>query len=111
MACGVTPLGALLGDPERTVIFHAAENDVIALNHEFGWRIGHLFDTQIASFVLGTPPYSLAGVLETLQGIQSSFNEAQSGDKEVSLADLIVLAGAAAVEASWLTKIKYGTWC
>ena len=44
----------------------AAENDVIQLQHEFGWRIGHLFDTQIASFVLGTPPYSLAGVLETL---------------------------------------------
>ena len=61
----LAPLGELLGDPARTTIFHAAENDVIQLQHEFGWRIGHLFDTQIASFVLGTPPYSLAGVLES----------------------------------------------
>jgi len=61
----LAPIGELLADPQRTTIFHAAENDVIQLQHEFGWRMGHLFDTQIASFVLGTPPYSLAGVLES----------------------------------------------
>ncbi|MFG2674987.1 catalase/peroxidase HPI [Streptomyces sp. NPDC048445] len=43
-------------------------------------------------------PDRLAAVLRTLQGIQESFNSAQSGDKRVSLADLIVLAGGAAVE-------------
>lgn len=43
-------------------------------------------------------PDQLSKVLETLKGIQSDFNEAQSGDKQVSLADLIVLGGAAAVE-------------
>ena len=43
-------------------------------------------------------PAQLAKVLETLEGIQSDFNGAQSGDKAVSLADLIVLGGCAAVE-------------
>ena len=43
-------------------------------------------------------PAQLAKVLEMLEGIQSEFNEAQSGDKKVSLADLIVLAGCAGVE-------------
>ncbi|PYC88241.1 catalase/peroxidase HPI [Streptomyces tateyamensis] len=43
-------------------------------------------------------PDQLAGVLRTLEGIQSSFNAAASGGKQVSLADLIVLAGAAGVE-------------
>ncbi|GAA3224815.1 catalase/peroxidase HPI [Actinocorallia longicatena] len=43
-------------------------------------------------------PGQLATVLRTLEGIQSSFNAAQSGGKQISLADLIVLAGAAAVE-------------
>ncbi|MEE4489096.1 catalase/peroxidase HPI [Streptomyces sp. BE230] len=43
-------------------------------------------------------PDRLATVLRTLQGIQESFNSAQSGGKQVSLADLIVIAGAAAVE-------------
>ncbi|WP_285566770.1 catalase/peroxidase HPI [Streptomyces sp. RTGN2] len=43
-------------------------------------------------------PDRLATVLRTLQGIQESFNSAQSGGKQVSLADLIVIAGAAGVE-------------
>ncbi len=43
-------------------------------------------------------PQKLAKVLATLEGIQSDFNAAQSGNKKVSLADLIVLAGSAAVE-------------
>jgi len=44
-------------------------------------------------------PPELARVLETLEGIQKAFNDAQSGGKKsVSLADLIVLAGCTAVE-------------
>jgi len=43
-------------------------------------------------------PAKLAKVLETLEGIQREFNSAQSGGKKVSLADLIVLGGCAAVE-------------
>jgi catalase-peroxidase len=43
-------------------------------------------------------PDELAKVLKRLEGIQKGFNRAQSGAKKVSLADLIVLAGAAAIE-------------
>ena len=43
-------------------------------------------------------PEQLSKVLNTLEDIQQSFNDAQSGDKQVSLADLIVLGGCAAVE-------------
>jgi catalase-peroxidase len=43
-------------------------------------------------------PEQLAKVLETLDGIQKAFNNAQSGGKKVSLADLIVLGGCAGVE-------------
>jgi catalase-peroxidase len=43
-------------------------------------------------------PAELSRVLETLGAIQSDFNARQSGGKKVSLADLIVLAGCAAVE-------------
>jgi catalase-peroxidase len=45
-------------------------------------------------------PAQLAQVLAKLEAIQQSFNAAQSGGKTISLADLIVLAGNAAVEAS-----------
>ena len=43
-------------------------------------------------------PAQLAKVLETLASIQAQFNSSQTGDKQVSLADLIVLAGCAAIE-------------
>ena len=43
-------------------------------------------------------PDQLARVLQTLEDIQKEFNQAQTGDKKVSLADLIVLAGCAGVE-------------
>ncbi|MFJ8939838.1 peroxidase family protein, partial [Streptomyces sp. NPDC102365] len=56
----------------------------IRLQPQSGWEVNN--------------PDQLASVLRTLEGIQSSFNSAQSGGKQVSLADLIVLAGAAGVE-------------
>jgi catalase-peroxidase len=43
-------------------------------------------------------PAELAKVLQTLERIQQEFNAAQSGGKKVSLADVIVLGGCAAVE-------------
>ena len=45
-------------------------------------------------------PAQLAKVLKTLKGIQADFNKKAKGGKKVSLADLIVLAGCAAVEAA-----------
>ncbi|MFN7054766.1 catalase/peroxidase HPI [Hyphomonas sp.] len=45
-------------------------------------------------------PAKLASVLSALEGVQKAFNGAQSGGKKVSLADLIVLGGCAAVEAA-----------
>jgi catalase-peroxidase len=58
----------------------------IRLEPQSGWEVNN--------------PDQLATVLRTLEEIQSSFNSAATGGKRVSLADLIVLAGDAAVEAS-----------
>ena len=45
-------------------------------------------------------PSELAKILQKLEGIQKDFNGSASGGKKISLADLIVLAGSAAVEAA-----------
>ncbi len=45
-------------------------------------------------------PAELAKVLQALEALQTDFNAAQSGGKKVSLADLIVLGGCAAIEAA-----------
>ncbi|HEX2145759.1 MAG TPA: catalase/peroxidase HPI, partial [Glycomyces sp.] len=56
----------------------------IRLEPQSGWQVNE--------------PEELATVLRTLEGIQEDFNAAQLGGKRVSLADLIVLAGSAAVK-------------
>ncbi|MFF5352056.1 catalase/peroxidase HPI [Saccharopolyspora hirsuta] len=56
----------------------------IRLEPQKGWEVNN--------------PDQLATVLSTLESIQESFNAAQTGNKKVSLADLIVLGGCAAVE-------------
>jgi catalase-peroxidase len=53
-------------------------------------------------------PEELAKVLPVLEKIQADFNAAQSGNKKVSLADIIVLGGYAAVEAA-AHKAGFGT--
>ncbi len=56
----------------------------IRLEPQNGWEVNN--------------PDQLATVLRTLEGIRQSFNAAAGGGKQVSLADLIVLAGDAAIE-------------
>jgi catalase-peroxidase len=56
----------------------------VALDPQRGWVVNR--------------PDELAGVLESLTKVRDEFNAAQKGDTRVSLADLIVLAGCAAVE-------------
>jgi len=56
----------------------------IRLEPQSGWEVNN--------------PDQLARVLRTLEGIKNSFNAAAAGGKKISLADLIVLAGDAAVE-------------
>jgi catalase-peroxidase len=56
----------------------------IRLEPQSGWEVNN--------------PDQLAMVLNTLEGIRGAFNAAQAGGKQVSLADVIVLAGAAAIE-------------
>ncbi len=76
------PFGALLRDPAREVVLHAAENDVILMRHQFGWRIARLFDTQVACFVLGWKPYSLAGILEARFGVKLDKSQQRSDWRE-----------------------------
>ncbi|MGP3637484.1 catalase/peroxidase HPI [Streptomyces sp. 24-1644] len=56
----------------------------IRLQPQSGWEVNN--------------PDELATVLRTLEGIRETFNSARTGGKQISLADLIVLAGAAGVE-------------
>lgn len=65
------PLGELLGDPAVEVILHAAENDILLLQRDFGFRIARVFDTQLAARILGRNGVGLAAILEEEFGVIS----------------------------------------
>lgn len=64
-------LGEVLNDPAVEVILHAAENDILLLNRDFGFEITNVFDTQLAARILGRNGVGLAAMLEEEFGVIS----------------------------------------
>lgn len=64
------PLGQLLVDPAIEKIFHAAEYDLICMQRDFGFSITNVFDTMLASRLLGVPHVGLADVLAAHFGVK-----------------------------------------
>lgn len=58
-------IGRILVDRKMQVVMHAAENDIILLQREFGFQFPHVFDTQLAARFLGWKQIGLAALLET----------------------------------------------
>ena len=56
-------LGAILANDETDVILHAAENDILTLHRDFGFKIRRLYDTQLAARIMGRTGVGLAQVL------------------------------------------------
>lgn len=58
------PLTALVALGAHEVVMHAAENDVLQLQRDFGMRFPRIFDTQLAARILGFEKVGLAPMLE-----------------------------------------------
>jgi ribonuclease D len=67
----LSPLGALFSDPKTEKIFHAAEYDVMVMRRDFGFTFHNLFDTMLASRIVGWPRYGLGSLLEEQFDIQT----------------------------------------
>jgi ribonuclease D len=66
----LAPLGALLADPGVEKVFHAAENDILALKRAVGFEFAHVFDTMIAARILGYRRVGLAALLQEKFGVE-----------------------------------------
>ena len=66
------PLGELLSQPESEVVMHAADNDLLLLQREFGMSIQQIFDTQLAARILGKRSVGLAAILDEQFGVSSN---------------------------------------
>ncbi len=64
------PLGELFAAPHIEKVLHAAENDIMALRRDFGFRFANVFDTASAARILGRKTLGLAGMLEEFFGVK-----------------------------------------
>lgn len=67
----IDALGALLASADCQVVMHAAENDILQLQREYGFRFNAIFDTQLAARILGWERAGLAVILEEKFGVVS----------------------------------------
>ncbi len=65
-------LGDCLARPDVEVVMHAAENDIVLMQRDFGFAIHKIFDTQMAARILGWPRAGLAAILEEQFGVLSN---------------------------------------
>jgi ribonuclease D len=57
-------LGTLLESKSIEVVFHDADYDLRLLHQDYGWHVANIFDTRIASQLLGIKSFGLAALLE-----------------------------------------------
>src|SRR3989449_1355150 len=57
-------LGQLLQGKDVEVVFHDADYDLRLLHQDYGWHVTNIFDTRIASQLLGIKSFGLAALLE-----------------------------------------------
>jgi ribonuclease D len=62
-------LAPIFADPEREKVFHAAEYDLICMKRSFGFKFNNIFDTMVASRILGKPSIGLGAMIESEFGI------------------------------------------
>jgi len=63
-------LGPLFKDDEKVKIFHDAGYDLLCLKRDFAFNFRNIFDTMLASRILGVKQFGLAHVLNTHFGVQ-----------------------------------------
>ena len=65
----ITPLGNVFQDPNIEKIFHAAEYDILCLKRDFNFEFNNLFDTMVASRILGRENLGLGAIINEFYGI------------------------------------------
>jgi ribonuclease D len=67
----LAPLADILADTSRVKIFHDAGYDLVCLRRDFGFAVRGIFDTMLASRLLGARQFGLAAVLKARFGFEA----------------------------------------
>jgi ribonuclease D len=68
-ADALAPLAAQLENPSVEVVLHDADYDLRLLHQDYGWHVRRIFDTRVASQLLGLKSFGLSALLERYFGV------------------------------------------
>jgi ribonuclease D len=66
----LAPLGVLLESADVEVVLHDSDYDLRLLHQDYGWHVRHIFDTRVASQLLGLKAFGLAALLDRYFGVK-----------------------------------------
>lgn len=66
----LSPLAPLFADPQIEKVFHAAEYDIMCLKRDYGFTFANLFDTMVASRIIGRKQIGLGNLLGEYFGVE-----------------------------------------
>lgn len=66
----LAPLGMVLENPDVEVVLHDADYDLRLLHQDYGWHVRRIFDTRVASQLLGLKAFGLAALLDRYFGVR-----------------------------------------
>jgi ribonuclease D len=66
----LSPLAGPFGNPDIVTVMHGADYDIRSMHRDFGIEVNNLFDTMIASRLLGITDFGLAALLKARFGIE-----------------------------------------
>ena len=66
----MSPLGELLADPGRLIVFHGGDYDIRSLHRDFGISVGRMYDTMIAAQFINLTEFGLAALLRSHFGVE-----------------------------------------
>ena len=97
-------LGKLLQDRKVEVVLHDADYDLRLLRKDYGWQVNALFDTRVASQLLGLRAFGLAALLEQFFSIKldKKHQRADWSMRPLS-ADMLEYA---ALDTRWLLDLR-----
>jgi ribonuclease D len=86
----LSPLGEVFADAGIEKVFHAAEYDVMVLRRDYGFEFVNLFDTMIASRIVGWSRYGLGSLLEEHFGVRTDkrMQRTNWGERPLSIEQL-----------------------
>ncbi len=79
----LSPLGPIFSSPQIEKVFHAAEYDVLCLRRDYGFEFARLFDTMVASRILGREAVGLGSMLQEMFNVRvdKRFQRADWGER------------------------------